>query len=165
MINSFPMETQKTQAGASLRFFTSLELAEILKMNPQVITRKLQAGEISGYKLGKDWRVSEAQLFEFLERHSNRGSASDPEARVIQTFLVNGKLKSIPVARGKRLTVLRHLSSGLDPQRVYEEAELNQFLAQFHPDVCTLRRELIINKLMVRKNGKYKIATSTPRSQ
>ena len=54
-----------------LRFFTSAEVADILKMNPQVITRKLQAGDLAGHKLGKDWRVSEAQLFEFLERHRN----------------------------------------------------------------------------------------------
>jgi len=60
-----------TPDGARLRFYTSLEVAEILKMHPQVITRKLQAGEIGGYKLGKDWRISEAQLFEFLARHSN----------------------------------------------------------------------------------------------
>ena len=67
-----PMEPQKSpQDGASLRFFTSLEVAEILKMHPQVITRKLHAGEIGGYKLGKDWRVSEVQLHEYLARHSN----------------------------------------------------------------------------------------------
>ncbi len=66
------MENPKFPEGAKLRFFTSSEVAEILKMHPQVITRKLQAGDIAGYKLGKDWRVSEAQLMEFLERHSNK---------------------------------------------------------------------------------------------
>jgi len=68
------METKLSSEGiaSDLRFFTSAELAEILKMHPQVITRKLQVGEISGYKLGKDWRVSETQLHEFLARHSNQ---------------------------------------------------------------------------------------------
>jgi excisionase family DNA binding protein len=61
----------KPDSDSHLRFFTAAELAEILKMHPQVITRKLQSGAIAGYKLGKDWRISEAQLLDFLERHSN----------------------------------------------------------------------------------------------
>ncbi len=145
--------------GPDLRFFTSLEVAEILKMHPQVITRKLQAGEIAGYKLGKDWRVSESQLHEFLARHSNQRSA-DPGEKIVGNFIVNGKLKSIPVQRSKRLAVLRHLVDQLDSARVYDESEINDFLSAFHSDVCTLRREFIINKLMVRKNGKYKVSPS-----
>jgi excisionase family DNA binding protein len=159
------MDTAFSSGAAEprLRFFTSLEVAEILKMNPQVITRKLQAGEIGGYKLGKDWRVSEAQLLDFLERHSNQRVAG-PDGRVVDTFFENGRLKSFPVARAKRLAVLRYLVAKLDPQRVYDEAEINQFLQAFHPDVCTLRREFIMNKLMVRKNGKYKVSTANLRS-
>lgn len=142
-----------------LRFFTSTEVAEILKMHPQVITRKLQAGEIAGYKLGKDWRVSEAQLHEFLAKHSNQ-RPQGPDARVVDTFIVNGKLESIPVQRSKRVAVLKFLVDQLDANRVYDESEINEFLSPYHSDVCTLRREFIINKLMVRKNGKYKVAPS-----
>jgi ArsR family transcriptional regulator, arsenate/arsenite/antimonite-responsive transcriptional repressor len=40
---------------------------------------------------------------------------------------------------------------------VYSESELNRFLARYHSDVCTLRREFIANKLMVRKDGSYKV--------
>ena len=144
---------------AQLRFFTSTEVAEILKMHPQVITRKLQAGEIAGYKLGKDWRVSEAQLHEFLAKHSNQ-RPQDADTRVVDTFIVNGKLKSIPVQRSKRVAVLKFLVDQLDANRVYDESEINEFLAPYHSDVCTLRREFIINKLMVRKNGKYKVSPS-----
>lgn len=148
-----------TPTASSLKFFTSTEIAEILKMNPQVIARKLQAGEMEGYKLGKDWRVSEAQLMGFLERHSNKNAKSDPESRIVGNFLEDGKLKSIPAARGKRLPILKHLVSQLDPQKVYDESEINEFLKAYHSDVCTLRREFIMNKLMVRKNGKYKVVT------
>jgi len=88
------METQNP--ASALKFFTSTEVADILKMNPQVITRKLQAGEIEGYKLGKDWRVSEAQLMAFLAKHSNQRAKRSPEAKVVDTFLEDGKLKSIP---------------------------------------------------------------------
>ncbi len=140
-----------------LVFFTSTEVAEILKMHPQVIARKLQAGEIEGYKLGKDWRVSKAQLMSYLERHSNQRAAKTPEAKIVDAFFENGKLKSIPAARSKRIHVLKCLVSKLDSQKVYSEAEINEFLKPFHSDFCTLRREFIINKLMVRSGSKYKV--------
>ena len=137
-----------------LTLFTSAEVAEILKMHPQVIARKLQSGEIEGYKLGKDWRVSRDQLLRYLERHSNQKT---PEAKVVGAFFEDGALKAIPAARSKRLLVLKHLVSKLDARKVYTESEINGFLKPFHSDICTLRRELIINKLMVRRGGKYKV--------
>jgi excisionase family DNA binding protein len=54
------------------KFYTTNEIAELLKMNVQVIARKLQCGEITGYKIGKDWRVKDSDLMEWLEKHSNR---------------------------------------------------------------------------------------------
>lgn len=144
---------------AHLRFMTSSEVAELLKMHPQVINRKLQAGELQGYKLGKEWRISEAQLITFLESHSNQRPKPTKESKTLENFFENGKLKSIPTTRSKRLFVLKHLVAKLDPARVYSEDEINQFVEPYHSDVCTIRREFIINKLMVRKNGKYKVVS------
>ena len=146
-----------SQGENGLTFFTSAEVADILKMHPQVIARKLQCGELEGYKLGKEWRVSKEQLLRYLERHSNKKSAKSPEAKIVGAFFEGGKLKSIPAARSKRLHVLKHLVSKLDVRKVYTENEINDFLKPFHSDICTLRRELIINKLMVRSAGKYKV--------
>jgi excisionase family DNA binding protein len=145
------------QASNDLVFFTSAEVADILKMHPQVIARKLQAGELEGYKLGKDWRVSKEQLLRYLERHSNQKTAKSPESKTVGAFFEDGKLKAIPAARSKRLLVLKHLVSKLDARKIYTETEINDFLKPYHSDVCTLRRELIINKLMVRNTGKYKV--------
>jgi excisionase family DNA binding protein len=140
-----------------LTLFTSAEVAELLRLHPQVVARKLQAGEIAGYKLGKDWRVSKEQLLRYLEERSNQKAARSPEAKVVGAFLEDGRLKAIPAARSKRLQVLKFLVSKLDARKVYSEPEINAFLKPFHPDICTLRRELIINKLMVRNGGKYKV--------
>ena len=52
-------------------FFTTAELAKKLKMNTQVITRKIQSGEIRAYKIGKDWRIPEQSVFDWLENNSN----------------------------------------------------------------------------------------------
>ncbi len=147
------------ELAADLKFYTASEVADILKMNQQVIARKLQAGEMEGYKIGKDWRVSHAQLMRFLEKHSNMNAAKSPQEKVVKSFFDGGKLKSIPTMRSKRELVLRHLVSMLEPNRVYSEKEINNFISTYHPDVCTIRREFIINKLMVRNSGKYKVAS------
>jgi excisionase family DNA binding protein len=149
------------QFRSTLTLLTVNEVADILKLNPQVVSRKLAKGEIEGYKLGKDWRVSEKQLVDYLEAHSNR--SDDPAAdKVLKIFMPRGKLKEIPAQRKKRDVVLRHIVSTLDPMRVYPEKELNQLLAAFHSDVCTLRREMIMTKLMVRKDGNYKVVAGRP---
>ena len=53
-------------------FFTTTELAQKLKMNVQVITRKVKAGEILAYKIGKDWRIPDQSVTEWLERQTNQ---------------------------------------------------------------------------------------------
>ncbi|MGZ3701169.1 MAG: helix-turn-helix domain-containing protein [Bdellovibrionota bacterium] len=71
-VQRMPSPKNTSAPESRLRFFTSAEVAGLLKMNSQVITRKLQSGDIEGYKIGKDWRVSEEQLMAFLEKNSNR---------------------------------------------------------------------------------------------
>ncbi len=144
---------------AKLNLLTAGEVAETLKMNPQVVARKLSAGEIEGYKLGKEWRVSEEQLLAYLHRHSNKNRQQDESEKIVGRFIQDGKLKEIPAVRSKRFVILKHLAGMLDSQRVYTEKEINDFLSTFHDDVCTLRREMVGNKLMVRSAGKYKRTT------
>ncbi len=146
--------------SSKLKFMTSSEVAQILKMHPQVINRKLQAGELEGYKIGKEWRISEAQLIQFLEANSNQRPKPTKQSRTLSAFFEkDGRLKAIPTTRSKRLFVLQHLVAKLDANRIYTEDEINKFISPFHEDVCTIRREFIMNKLMVRKAGKYKVVS------
>lgn len=55
-----------------MKFYTSDELAELLKISKVTVQRKLASGEIRGYKLGKQWRVEEDDLKEYLEKQSNK---------------------------------------------------------------------------------------------
>ncbi|GAB4323989.1 MAG: hypothetical protein Kow0074_16570 [Candidatus Zixiibacteriota bacterium] len=135
-------------------FLTSAEVAEVLKLNQQVVVRKLQTGEIPGYKIGKDWRVAEDQLVTWLEARSNQNRPSFRQ-KVERAFFVDGKLTEIPAQRKKRVIILERLLREFETGRVYPESEVNQILGRFHSDVCTLRREFIMEKMMGRTNGKY----------
>ena len=139
--------------------YTASEVAELLRLNHQVVQRKLQAGDIPGYRIGREWRVEHSQLIDWLEKHSNRRTSSDA-AKVLRAFLdEEGRLRSIPVSHAKRAVVLEYLADHLEAGRTYRERELSAVLRRFHDDVATLRRELVGAKLLVRTtDGVYKLA-------
>lgn len=144
----------------SLKFLTAAEVAAMLKLNHQVLLRKLQSGEIPAYKIGKDWRVEESELRAWLESVSNRSAAKaegpdKAETEVRNRFFEAGRLKTIPAQRNKRDIVLRMLIRRFEHGRVYREAEVNELLKSAHEDFCTLRRELIMARLLVREKGLY----------
>lgn len=43
-----------------------------------------------------------------------------------------------------------------EPGRIYEESEVNEILLRFHEDYCTIRRDMISEKLMEREGTKYR---------
>ena len=81
------------------------------------------------------------------------------EAKVLRSFLRDGRLVTIPAQDKKKLVVLRHLVAVCFPEdRAYPEEEVNQRLAIFHPDVAALRRYLVDFRLMTREAGEYRRA-------
>ena len=63
----------------------------------------------------------------------------------IKNFLdENGRLKSFPAKRAKKIPALVYLAGKFEPGRSYTEREVNDLLDQWHTfhDPATLRREL-----------------------
>jgi excisionase family DNA binding protein len=136
---------------SAIVLYTAAEVAELLRMNPQVVQRKLQAGEIPGYRIGREWRVEADQLRAWLERHSNQ------RPPLSEYFDDDGRLLRLPSKQSKRRAVLDRLIVAFEPDRTYAETEVNAILRGFHDDVATLRREMIVEKLFVRTPaGVYK---------
>jgi excisionase family DNA binding protein len=142
---------------SDLTFYTAAEVAEMLRLNHQVVLRKLQAGEIPGYKIGKEWRIEKGRLLGWLESRSNQRRTSAAEKVLDAYFDARGKLREIPAQRKKREVILRRLAEAFEPDRVYKERGVNTVLRRFHPDVATIRRELVASRLLVRsREGVYK---------
>lgn len=81
-----------------------------------------------------------------------------PERRdpVLRAFLLpDGRLRSIPARHAKRLVVLDHVAGVFEVGVRYPESEVNELLRQFHPDVASLRRHLVENGFMERREGVY----------
>jgi hypothetical protein len=83
-------------------------------------------------------------------------SGLGPEAdRMLRKFMRNGRLTQIPTARAKRLVVLDFLSGLFEPGEAYAEPVVNEKLAVFHPDVAALRRYLVDEDFLHRRDGFY----------
>ncbi|MCM3737079.1 metalloregulator ArsR/SmtB family transcription factor [Bacillus cytotoxicus] len=79
-------------------------------------------------------------------------------AAIINNFFTkDGKLKTYPAQRKKKLVVLTHMVKGLEFGKNYPEKEINEYLKQFHEDYATLRRELIMCQYMYRENNQYEL--------
>lgn len=73
--------------------------------------------------------------------------------KVLQTFVIDGRIREIPAQRKKRDVVLDWLIKRFEHGRRYAEPEVNELIKQVHADYAFLRRELIMVKLLQRDEG------------
>ncbi len=84
------------------------------------------------------------------------GEALRHRDAVLRAFLnEDGTLRDIPTKLRKRLVVLDLLAQQFDIGVHYEEAEVNARLRAFHPDVAALRRHLVEEGFLDRRQGRY----------
>ena len=79
------------------------------------------------------------------------------ERKVLSTFFDGPRLTAIPAARRKKEIVFEELLRRLPRRKEYGEAELSRFIEAIHPDFCTIRREFIMGRYMVREGGRYQL--------
>lgn len=53
------------------KYYTTVELATILKVDTETIRRYLQTGKIKGFKMGKEWRIAEEDFIQYKKDNSN----------------------------------------------------------------------------------------------
>jgi hypothetical protein len=81
--------------------------------------------------------------------------ATPEQAAVLRNFMEDGRLTALPMPLGKRRVVLDFLAAAFDPGQVYPEPKVNAILARFHPDVAALRRALVDEEFLERRDGFY----------
>ena len=67
----------------------------------------------------------------------------------------SGRLRALPRRRAPRLAVLDLLANEFQPGLRYPEDAVNTVLSRFHPDYCTLRRLLVEEEFLDRRDGVY----------
>lgn len=80
---------------------------------------------------------------------------SEERARVVATFIRDGRLVTIPAQYKKRRFIMEAIARSFEWGRLYDEKEVNAIMRTFHDDVASLRREMIDQRIMMRENGRY----------
>ncbi len=145
-------------------------LAERLNLTPATISfhlRKLsEIDAVTSYKTQYYTMYSLCQdtfavkILDILKEQSDEADlqAKREQAyrqKVIDAFFEYGKLKSIPAQRKKERIVLEEIAKAFDPGRIYTEREVNIIIADYNDDFCTIRRDMISEKLMERDERGY----------
>ena len=82
--------------------------------------------------------------------------ATPEQAAVLRNFVTaEGRLASIPTGRAKRLVVLDFLAARFEPGRVYPEPAVNAMIGELHDDYAALRRYLVDEGFLERREGFY----------
>lgn len=136
-------------------FFTTAELAKKLKMNVQVITRKIQSGEIRAYKLGKDWRIPEESVHNWLEGLAN-DSLKSPKEEVVANFVKDEHIEKMPVQRSKRKFLLEYVLAQFEPNKSYTQVEVDRIIGRYHDDSETVRGEFVTEGMMESVKGRFR---------
>ncbi len=116
-----------------------------------------KAGTNRIYSLDVD-RVAEFQkhlVEQTIPQHGASLSGKDEKAKILKSFVKDGKLIKIPEMLKKKRIILQWIVAHLDFDKQYSEKEMNSFLKQFHGDFATLRRELVDRQFMRRENSVY----------
>ena len=147
------------------------ELAKVLDVKPPTISHHISPLVMAGlvrvrrennyhyYELDIDGIQHLAESTQHIARLLFAGNPlppkSDERARVVATFIKDGRLVSIPAQYKKRRYVMEELARSFEWGRLYDEKEVNAILKTFHDDVASLRREFIDQRIMMRENGRY----------
>lgn len=54
-----------------MKNYTTLQVAEILQLEPETIREYIRTGKMKAWKAGKEWRVTEDQLKEYMNERIN----------------------------------------------------------------------------------------------
>jgi len=75
--------------------------------------------------------------------------------KVLKAFFEYGRLIRIPTQRKKELICLEEIAKAFEPGREYEEKEVNEIIEKYFDDYCTIRRDMISEKIMKREGTVY----------
>ena len=82
--------------------------------------------------------------------------AEDAErAAVIRNFFRDGRLTQIPMQAKKRRVIFDVLAQRFEPGQLYSEARVNLELGQVHRDTAALRRGMVDEEFLGRRDGFY----------
>jgi hypothetical protein len=154
-------------AAVVLGASTAAEVADAAGLDARAAVRALERLAGAGLVVdepGQGLRVDAAVFTDAARAAAKARPDVDPEALgatpeqadVLRNFLSpDGRLTRIPAARAKRRVVLDWLSQQFEPGRSYPERDVNFMLGKVHRDYAALRRYLVDEGYLERRDNFY----------
>ena len=145
-------------------------LAERLGLSASTVSfhlKKLsEAGVVQSYKTQYYTMYSlcrnilETTILDMIKEKSDDAALQEEREqqyrkRVMDAFFEYGKLKSIPAQRKKERIILEVIVQAFEFDKKYTEREVNIIIADYYDDFCTLRRDMISERLLDREGNLY----------
>ena len=143
------------------------EVAEVARLDARRAASALERLAAGGLVVseGKGLRLAAERFKEVAQAEAKRRAEAEPTdtfegatpeaAAVLRNFVGDGRLRQIPANRAKRLVVLDWLAARFEPGRTYPERDVNLLLGMAHSDVAALRRYLVDEEFLERRDGFY----------
>ena len=129
------------------------------------LERLVAGGLVTTDPSGKGLRLRSDAFKAAAQAEARRRAAAEPAdtfdgvapeaASVLRNFVSDGRLRQIPASHGKRLVVLDWLAARFEPGKTYPERDVNLLLGMAHADVAALRRYLVDEEFLERRDGFY----------
>lgn len=145
-------------------------LAERLGLTPATISfhlKKLEdAGTVNSYKEQYYTMYTIRQemfmtsILEIIKEESDEAEVQkqreeDYRQKVLAAFFEYGKLKNIPSQRKKERICLEEIAKAFEIGKEYNENEINAIIQGVFDDYCTIRRDMISEKILERNGSIY----------
>lgn len=137
------------------------ELAGGLGMKETAVSRHLRALQTAG--LVERHQVAFTETFSFAQAGLEAlndvvDGATVPESleeRVLREYVINDRLRAIPLKAEERLVILRWMANKFEPGRRYTETEVTELVQQYFDKPLTLRRILADNRFLMHTGRQY----------
>lgn len=145
-------------------------LAERLGLTPATISfhlKKLEdAGTVNSYKEQYYTMYTIRQemfmtsILEIIKEESDEAEVQkqreeDYRQKVLAAFFEYGKLKNIPSQRKKERICLEEIAEAFEIGKEYDENVINAIIQGVFDDYCTIRRDMISEKILERNGSIY----------
>jgi hypothetical protein len=158
-------DERRRVAAAVVLGATSLPaVAEATGLSPARASRALGrlaeaglVGDVEGVGLTVDGAVFQqaARAARARPPSTEHADESGERRQVLEAFVRDGRITSLPASRTKRLVLLDWVVQVFEPGVRYAERDVNELLAARHGDTAMLRRHLVDEGLLDRAGGEY----------
>ncbi|HEX9968669.1 MAG TPA: DUF2087 domain-containing protein [Acidimicrobiales bacterium] len=155
----------RVMSAVALGARTVEAIGDATALDSKSVHKALERLVATGLVVADDGFRSDIERFRAAARRAaeQRPSPPDPEemgatpeqAGVLRNFLAGDRLTHLPSSRAKRLVVLDFLAGRFEPGRIYPEPDVNFELGTWHRDYAALRRALVDEGFLERRDGFY----------